>query len=537
MSSLKNVLCIVAVTIVLQITAIAGNSSSVNTSTQPSRSSFSKSKENSHYLHDKIIIKLKKNISLTKGAQSFGISNVDRVLSRNSTVLVEKMFNEATSIEKKETGLTRVYTAKFTSPVDAFELANEIAQLPEVEYAEPWFIYPVEEDSVFRPNDTLYRKGSQWGLTKIKADSAWYYTKGDTTKVVGIIDTGVQWDHPDLFANIWKNPGEDAWANPNDPTTGNGVDDDGNGFIDDWRGWDFGGAAYQNPVGDNNPKATTGNVAHGTHVAGIASAVTNNDSGVAGIGFNCRILPIKTASDNDARGTGGNAFIIFGFQGIKYAADVHADVVNCSWGGAGYSQFEQDVIDYASDRGTLVVAAAGNSGAKEAQYPASYRGVISVAARVATASETKAGYSTYHSSVDVSAPGGSGSGTSEMILSTYVGNSYYYLSGTSMAAPHVAGLVALTKSKYPWMTSEQAGEQVRVTSDPKDNVVQYKYLLGKGRINAKRAVKDDIPTSPAVRLISYTLDDVTGGNGNGIPDPDETINVICTFKNFLHETS
>jgi subtilisin family serine protease len=539
MSSLKNVLCLFAVALFLQSSAFASNSFSINKSATPSRTLFSKTKENSHYLHDKIIIKLKTKITVMKGAQTLGLSNVDNILSRYSTVSVEKMFPETNAMQLRETGLSRIYTAKFTSPVDAFELAREVAQLPEVEYAEPWFIYPVDADSIYRPNDTVYTQNKQWGLSKIKADSAWYHVKGDASIVIGIIDTGVEWDHPDLYGNIWTNPGEDAWSNPNDPTTGNHADDDGNGVVDDWRGWDFGGASYQTPVADNNPIAHTGNVGHGTHVAGIASASTDNTTGVAGIGFRCKILPIKTASDNDTRGTGGNAFIVFGFQGIKYAADVNADVVNCSWGGAGYSQFEQDVIDYASDNGTLVVAAAGNSAAREAQYPASYRGVLSVAARVnaGTGYEAKAGYSTYHTSVDVSAPGGSGSGLSELILSTYVGNAYAYLSGTSMASPLVAGLVGLTKSRYPTLTSEQAGEQVRVTSDPKENIAQHKYLLGKGRVNAYRAVKDSAPIFPSVRLFSYTLDDVAGGNGNGIPDPGETIIVNCIFKNYLHETS
>ncbi len=538
MSFLKHVLCFLTIVLFFNTVVSASNSFSLKKSTAPSRSLFSKTKENSHYLHDKIIVKLKSKVTLAKGAQTFGLTNVDRVFSHYSTKSIEKMFPETYATQQKETGLSRVYVAQYTSPVDAFELAREISQLPEVEYAEPWFIYPVDADTAHRPNDTSYTKNKQWALTKIKADTAWGKTTGDTTKVVGIIDTGVQWDHPDLYANIWLNPGEDAWSNPNDPSTGNGADDDNNGKIDDWRGWDFGGATYLSPVEDNNPMGATSNVGHGTHVAGIASAATNNTTGIAGIGYKCRILPIKVASDNDTRGQGGNAFIIFGFQGLKYAADVHADVVNCSWGGAGYSQFEQDVIDYASERGTLVVAAAGNSAANESQYPASYRGVMSVAARTEATNELKASYSTYHNSVDVSAPGGSGSGTAGNILSTYVGNSYAYLSGTSMAAPHVAGLVALIKSRYPWMTSEQAGEQARVTSDPKENTPQYQKLMGKGRINAYRAVKDDEVPSPSVRLISYTLlDTASDGNNNGIPDPGETVDVECIFKNYLNATT
>ena len=145
-------------------------------------------------------------------------------------------------------------------------------------------------------------------------------TQGDTTVVIGIVDSGVQLGHPDLTGNIWRNSGEMGTDGQGRDKRTNTEDDDGNGYVDDWQGWDFGGADYNNVVTDNNPSPTGGNNAHGTHVAGIASASTDNGVGVAGTAFQCRLLAIKTAADNDTRGPGGTGFIIAGIQGIAYAA-------------------------------------------------------------------------------------------------------------------------------------------------------------------------------------------------------------------------
>ncbi len=501
-------------------------------STKRSASPLTKTKENSLYLHDKIIIKLKDAASLAKGARSFGISGVDRLLKSYSVTSVKPMFSLPMNNTKPvAAGIDRIFVAQYTSPIDAFELAKELSQYDEVEYAEPWFIYPVDNVTTCRPNDT--NRSKQWALDKMSADSAYCYASGSDTVVIGIIDTGVQWDHPDLAANIWINQGEYGGGKES-----NNIDDDGNGKIDDWHGWDFGGADYNNPVEDNNPTATTYNVGHGTHVAGIASAVTNNGVGVSGVGNNCKLMPIKTASDNDTRGD-GNAYIIFGFQGIIYAADMGVDVVNCSWGGAGYSQFENNVIQYARSKGTLVVAAAGNSGVEEKHYPAAYDDVMSVAARQPSL-DLRATYSTYDGSVDVSAPGGqyyNGStyDTTRMIYSTFINNTYYSMEGTSMASPHIAGLVGLVKSKFPQMNSFQASEQVRVTADPITNQPTFNYKMGKGRANALKAVTDT--TSPALRVVSYRVDDTEAGNGNGLLDPGETVKLYCTFQNFLRPTT
>ncbi len=532
MLSRHRFLCILFVTVFFSTIMFASNTPRQIKSAVPVNafSKLTKTKENSLYLHNKIIVKLKENVSLGKGASAFGISALDKLFSAKSVTSVEKMFNESSSMNSfSESGLSKIYVAQYTSPIDAFEFASEVSKLPEVEYAEPWFIYAVDAGASCRMVDSL--RASQWALDKINLDNACVETASTDTAVVGIIDTGVLWDHPDLAANIWINQGEYGGGKDT-----NQVDDDGNGKIDDWHGWDFGGTLYTNPIEDNNPRATSSNVAHGTHVAGIAAATSNNNKGVTGVGYSSKILPIKVASDNDIRGSGLTAYIVFGFQGLKYAADMHATVVNCSWGGSGYSQFEQEVISYVTNKGTLVVAAAGNGGAHEAQYPAAYKGVMSVAAS-GNGVGLKPSYSTYDETVDISAPGGTGGGgTSNDILSTYINNGYATLSGTSMAAPHVAGLVGLVKSKFPQMSSIQAGERVRVTTAGNPNQSSYNYFIGKGRINAANAVSDTI-NSPSVRIDTSWFDDSHGGNDNGIPDPGETLYVYCTFKNYLHATS
>ena len=213
--------------------------------------------------------------------------------------------------------LAKFYVVKFSSPEDPFSLSEELSQLDEVQYAEPWFIYPITK--VFTPNDPSY--SLQWGLSKINATTAWDVEQGDTSVVVGDVDSGVEWTHPDLSENIWMNRNE---------IPGNNIDDDNNGYVDDIRGWDFAGADYQNLQGDNNPAPTGFNNEHGTTTAGTACAVTNNSTGVASIGFKCKVLAIKVSADNDSRAPGGLGYIIAGYQGIVYAALMGADVINCS---------------------------------------------------------------------------------------------------------------------------------------------------------------------------------------------------------------
>ena len=482
-----------------------------------------KNRTTSQYLPDRVIVKLmpRKMVFLSKGA--FGISSVDRVLSHASVTSTKQMFPLESSPQKAgQVDLSLVYVVTFSSPNDPFTIAERLSKLPEVQYAEPWFIYPLA-DTPFTPNDPLF--GNQWNLQKINAPTAWDITAGDSTVVIAIVDSGVDWQHPDLAANIWTNPGE---------IPGNGIDDDNNGFIDDVHGWDFVGARWESPQGDNDPSPTADNNNHGTHVAGIAAAVTDNNIGVASIAFKCRILPVKCSADDDTRAD-GDAYIIAGYEGIEYAARTGAKVINCSWGGEGGSQFEQDLIDYATQHGALVVAAAGNGNSDAFFSPAGYRGVLGIAAT--DQSDVKSFYSNFGDFVDVSAPG-------DVIESTYFEidpsthlplHDYGYLSGTSMATPLAAGVAALVKSRRPYLSPLQVGEQVRVACDD-ISVTNPAYVgqLGHGRINALKALTDT--TLPSVRLQSFTVSDSPGGNGNGIAQPGETLSLTCVVKNYLAPT-
>ena len=408
---------------------------------------------------------------------------------------------------EKDTGLEKISIVKYSSDTDPQILASKIKNFKQVEWAEPKFVYPVE----FVPNDPFY--SSQYALTKIKAPEAWNLSTGDTSIVIAIIDTGVDWDHPDLAANIWRN-----W----DEIPGNGIDDDLNGFVDDVRGWDFGGLSG-NP--DNDPMEDRPD--HGTHVAGDASAVTDNSIGVASIGFKSKIMAVKTNRD-DLRNQNGLALIAYGYEGIKYAADNGAKIINCSWGGGGYSLLGQEVINYATSLGALVVAAAGNNNSSVSFYPASYNNVLSVGAT--DGSDLKASFSNYGSSVDVSAPGVS-------IYSTWQNDTYTSGAGTSFSSPIVAGLAALVKSKFPLFTPNQVAEQIRTNCDDINTINPgFTNQLGKGRVNALKSLSNT--SSKSVRVVDVKFsDELPGGNGDGVLQPGEIIKVRCTFINYLSSTA
>jgi serine protease len=401
--------------------------------------------------------------------------------------------------------LNKYVVVTYGMSVDPSFLAKKVSGIDGVEWAEPKFVYEL----ALIPNDPSLPQ--QWYLTKIQAQQAWDLSTGDTSIVIGIIDTGVDWDHPDLAANIWRNWGE---------IPDNGIDDDGNGFIDDYIGWDFGGLTG---IADNNPMEDRPD--HGTHVAGIASAVTNNGIGVASIGFNSKIMAVKTSQDN-LRNAQGQALIAYGYEGIIYAAENGANVVNLSWGGSGFSLLAQDVINIATAAGVLVVAASGNNNLNTAFYPASYNNVLSVAST--DQGDLKSGFSNYGPTIDVSSPGSS-------LYNTWQNNTYATLSGTSMASPLVAGLAGLVFARFPNLNNIQVGEQIRTNVD--DISAQnpsFANFMGKGRINAFKALNNT--NSISVRNIDVTFSDELGNN-DGIIQSGETITVRGRYVNYLAPTT
>lgn len=456
------------------------------------------------YLSNTLIVKLK-NQPIIQADQSVSLPQsivqfLEPYSIKSSRVLFPNLVNESSST------IGRIIEIKYESDEDPLFISSKLSIVDLFEWIEPRFVYELS----FIPNDPSYNQ--QYTLTRINAAQAWDISQGDTSVAIGIVDTGVDWDHPDLEANIWINWNEI----PN-----NGIDDDNNGFIDDIRGWDFGGL---NGTPDNNPMEDQPD--HGTHVAGIASAVTNNGIGVASIGFKCKIMAIKTTR-NDMRGANG-PFVIYGYEGIVYAANNGAKVINCSWGGGGFSLYGQEVINFALSKNSLVVCAAGNSNSIEPFYPAAYRGAFSVASTTNT--DARSSFSNYGRTIDVSAPGSN-------IYNTWQNNTYATLSGTSMASPLVAGLAGLVKSRFPQFNALQVGEQIRVNCDDINSVnPNFQFLLGNGRINAFKSLNNS--NSKSVRATEITFSDAQpGGNGDGIFQSGETITVSVVFMNYLSPTS
>jgi len=458
-----------------------------------------------NYLSNTIVVKLKSTAA--KANKTAMLSpGLSKSLSAFSVNSVKSVFNAASVTAAAD--LSRIVELNYNSDADPFYVAAKLKNNPDVEWAEPHYVYKISDS----PNDPFFN--NQYNLSIINASQAWDVIKGDTNIVIGIVDTGIDWDHPDLAPNIWINKKEI----PN-----NGIDDDNNGYVDDVRGWDFGGLTG---TPDNDPMEDKPD--HGSHVAGIASAVTNNSRGVAAIGYNSKIMAVKT-SENSYRNADGDPYIVFGFEGIVYAVDNGAKIINCSWGGDGYSAMAFDVIKYAISKGSLVVVAAGNESSKDDSYPACYDGVLSVAAT--DQKDILAYYSNYGKKTGVCAPGSN-------IYSTWQNDTYTYLSGTSMSAPLVSGLAALVAARFQTYTPLQIAEQIRVNADNIDNVNSGSLngLLGSGRINAYKAVSNTASKSVRLKDIQFS-DAAPGGNGNGIFEPGETITITCKFENYLNPVS
>jgi len=365
--------------------------------------------------------------------------------------------------------LNKIYRTRLLPGKSALEVSNELKSDPDIEWAEPNY-YRYTKTTL--PNDPYYY--SQMHLSTINAPQAWDITIGNHEVVIAIIDTGVDWDHPDLEANIWHN---------SDEIPGDGIDNDNNGFIDDIRGWDFVNAdlekVYQGEdpgPPDNNPKDFHG---HGTHVAGIAGATGNNGLGVTGVCWDCTIMPVRAGYKNKyAQGVLQISDIA---AALAYAADNGADIINMSFGSSYLSSTERIAIDYAASKGCILIAAAGNKNEGKPHYPSSFHNVLAVASTEET-SGTKSYFSNYGLWIDVAAPGSS-------IYSTYVDDTYQSMSGTSMASPVVAGLAALIKSAHPSWSNQQIINQIIAGADDIDSENPYRvhrYQTETGQYTNKR---------------------------------------------------
>ena len=376
--------------------------------------------------------------------------------------------------------------AKFTSNEALLKVAKNLNARSDVEYVEANTIIRVNKvpnDIDFSQQYGMQNTGANGGTVNadIHAVQAWDISTGSQNVVVGIIDTGIDYTHPDIAPNYWKNPGETGVdANGKDKQT-NGVDDDGNGYIDDFRGWDFA----------NNDNDPMDDHAHGTHCAGVIGARGNDGAGVAGVNWNVSLVGIKFLT-----GAGGGT-LEDAVKAIEYGNTLGLDLTSNSWGGGGFSQTMQDAIAAADARGILFVAAAGNesnNNDSSPAYPASYPvgNVISVAAsdnKDQMAYFSNSGVRTVH----VAAPGVD-------IYSSVPGSKYKKMSGTSMATPHVAGLAALVKAALPDATAAQV--RARIINGVDRSPYWSTRVVSGGRINALNSLEvDSIPPSEVSDLV------------------------------------
>lgn len=378
----------------------------------------------------------------------------------NALALIEgSMVEDLTTSAMKSKGMADGQFMRVTSKKGTMQAIKMLEELPEVAYAEPNYIYTHEATS----NDPLYTDGSLWGMYGdasspanqygSQAAEAWAAGKtGSNSVYIGIIDEGYMYNHEDLAANAGTNPGEIA---------GNGVDDDGNGYVDDVHGWDFDGddSSVFDGVDDD----------HGTHVAGTIGAVGGNGKGVAGVVWNVKLLSGKFLGRRG--GTTANAIkAVDYFTDLKTRHGINLVATSNSWGGGGFSQGLKDAITRANDAGILFIAAAGNESNNNdasASYPGSYDNdnIISVASITSTGGLSS--FSNYGAtSVDIGAPG---SGIYSSLPTRSRGNvvsTYGSYSGTSMATPHVSGAAALYASLNPGATPAQIKNAILSSAIP-----------------------------------------------------------------------
>lgn len=411
------------------------------------------------------------------------------------------MLRESGNVTNSEiNSLRRIFTIKNASEADIQHIINNykfeyIEEIPELKLFE-------------RPDDLLISQ--QYYLDSMDIYNVWDLIDMKQDVVIGVVDTGVELNHPDLAKQIWRNPGETGLDGNGNSKADNGIDDDNNGYVDDWTGWDF----YANAgAGDNNPNPGKD---HGTHVAGIVAAATNNQMGIAGVAPHAKIMAVKAAPDDPSARA-----IVNAYQGILYAAMMGADVINCSFGGGGYSQAEAEIIETAQKYGALIVAAAGNDYAYSGQYPASYPGVLSVASL--TYSGYKSSFSNYGPDVDICAFGSN-------IFSTITGFQYASKSGTSMASPVVAGVAALVKSNYPDISNEELAARLIATAVETNQLAGYKGMLGMGQMNPMQAITENNP-----RMIDITNLETEYRYDPLIKDAVDTVYINFELKNIFSE--
>lgn len=453
-----------------------------------------------NYEQHLVILKIKPEY---RQVPSLKTSTLYALLHSEVVVSVERKYPRHTSPEQKTTAdgqllsdLSLLYEVTLKADVSEDKFIKQLLMQEEIAYAERIRTY---EPLAYMPNDPQAQAngGQAPVLSLIKAYQAWDVQKGDSNVVVGIIDTGTEWAIPDLWQSIK--------LNPNDPI--NDLDDDNNGYIDDYKGWD---------LADNDGDPTPVNP-HGTSVAGLSSAKGENNIGTVGSGLRCKLWPIKVYSNIGNRPRN--------YEGVIYAADNGCHVINLSWGFPGSpSSYEQEIINYAAlNKNVVVVAAGGNTPQELDFYPASYDNVLSVVHT--DVYDQRNEYATFSYNIDMTAPGVNMTGITSNGVVTNVGG------GSSFASPIVAGAAALVRSQHPTLNSRQIIEILRINSDNIDNVPAnsfYAERMGTGRLNMEKAINKTYNTS--LRVINELKFKTKRGN---MAFAGDTAQMWATFFNYL----
>ncbi len=464
------------------------------------------------YWQSKIIFKVKEQYRSACSENQVAIPALDLYTRELQATGIQKSFPKSAPpsesfnvLGERLADLSLIYELDYSLQIGIEDAVNLLLETGIVEYAEPSYVYK----PLFDPNDP--DTGSQYYLNLIHAREAWDISKGDSSVVIGIIDTGCSYFHPDYAPKIKYN-----WADPAD-----GLDNDNNGYVDDYRGWDFGGDIWGS-YGDSSAQwaGIAAGSDHGVLVGGAAAAFTNNGLDVAAIGFNCKLLPVKVSINE-------SPLIYRGYQGIVYAADMGVDIMNLSWGGGGGGECRmcEEAIRYATiNKDVLVVGAAGNTPQYINFYPASYPKVLSVPGTQQNdaywSSSANFG-STFSYFADVCAP-------SRDIRTTTTDVGTYVATGTSLGAPIVCGIAGLVKEHFPNLNMQQVGQMVRMGADENVYVLNSNNRfeqMGKGRSDALGALTY---SGPAVRAVEVLYDTEDGQLNAG-----DTVDVRVRFANFL----
>ncbi len=501
---------IIFLAIVLQLFAFSPGSQSIEKFTT------------SLYSKNKFFVKTKSELKVSEatGNVSFttGLASLDDKISRYNIIKINKLFNlNNGSIDLYDKyGMTRIYV--FDMAEDSKENIAEIIQSfnkdDNIEFSEPDFIgvsagvketiknnfysKSIPDDEMFYRQWYLQNSGSVepssgGGLPKIGADikilNAWDIEKGSEDVIVAIMDSGIKDDHPDLKDRIWINKNEIA---------NNGIDDDNNGYVDDYKGWDF---AYN----DKRPEDGFG---HGTNIATVIGASTNNAIGYAGVDQKCRLMNCKNLNSDNSGEYGWWA------ESIKYAVDNGAKIINMSEGGDDYSEVLKTAIDYALESGVLIDAAMMNKGDNRDYYPASYKGVFAVGATDTDDKRCKrfswGGGSCWGKHISVVAPG------NKIYGLDYENNEGYdvYWSGTSQSTAIVSGIAALLLAQNKLRTNEDLKKIIKLSArdlvgDPREDKPGWDQFYGYGRVDSYAAL-----TFENKNLVNPEIETTPKGNNN-----------------------